>query len=87
MRINAIHQEVVNKVIVIKRIGTEGNTVDVLTKALPVLSFERHTRILHHGFGNRPIQAKAKKVDRPVTFKAKLKKISAARVRQYAHSN
>ena len=87
MRINAIHQEVVNKVIVIKWIDTEGNTVDVLTKALPVLSFERHTRTLHHGFGNRPILAKAKKVDRPVTFKAKLKKISAARVRQYAHSN
>ena len=87
MRINAIHQEVVNKVIVIKWIDTEGNTVDVLTKALPVLPFERHTRTLHHGFGNRPIQAKAKKADRPVTFKAKLKKISAARVRQYAHSN
>ena len=32
MRINAIHQEVVNKVIVIKWIDTEGNTVDVLTK-------------------------------------------------------
>ncbi len=31
MRINAIHQEVVNKVIVIKWIDTEGNTVDVLT--------------------------------------------------------
>ena len=44
MRINAIHQEVVNKVIVIKWIDTEGNTVDVLTKNLPVLSFERHTR-------------------------------------------
>ena len=81
------HQEVLNKVIVIKWIDTEGNTVDVLTKALPVISFERHTRTLHHGFGNRPIQAKAKKVNRPVTFKAKLKKISAARVRQYAHSN
>ena len=48
MRINAIHQEVVNKVIVIKWIDTEGNTVDVLTKALPVISFERHTRTLHH---------------------------------------
>ena len=60
MRINAIHQEVVNKVIVIKWIDTEGNTVDVLTKALPVISFERHTRTLYHGFGNRPIQAKAK---------------------------
>ena len=41
MRINAIHQEVVNKVIVIKWIDAEGNTVDVLTKALPVISFER----------------------------------------------
>jgi hypothetical protein len=82
-----IHQEVVNKVIVIKWVDTEGNTVDVLTKALPVLPFECHTRTLHHGFGNRPIQAKAKKADRPVTFKAKLKKIYAARVRQYAHSN
>ena len=51
MRINAIHQEVVNKVKVIKWIDTEGNTVDVLTKALPVISFERH------GFGTRPIQA------------------------------
>ena len=47
MRINAIHQEVINKVIVIKWIDTEGNTVDVLTKALPVISFERHTRTLH----------------------------------------
>jgi hypothetical protein len=87
MRINAIHQEVVNKVIVIKWIDTEGNTIDILTIALPVLPYERHTRTLHHGFGTRPIQAKAKKVDRPVTFKAKLKKMSAVRVRQYAHSN
>ena len=68
---------VVNKVIVIKWIDTEGNTVDVLTKALPVLPFERHNRTLHHGFGNRPIQAKAKKADRPVTFKAKLKKLES----------
>jgi hypothetical protein len=45
-----------------------------MTKALPVL----HTRTLHHGFGNRRIQSKAKKFDRPVTFNAKLKKISAA---------
>ena len=60
MRINAIHQEVVNKVIVIKWIDTESNTVDVLTKVLPVFPFKRHTRTLHHGFGNRPIQAKAK---------------------------
>ena len=59
MRINAIHQAVVNKVIVLKWIDTEGNIVDVLTKSLPVLPFERHTRTLHHGFGNRPIQAKA----------------------------
>ena len=51
MRINAINQEVVNKVIVIKWIDTEGITVDVLTKALPVISFEHHTRNLqktHH---------------------------------------
>ena len=79
MRINAIHQEVINKVIVIKYIDTEGNIVDVPTKALPVESFVRHAQKLHHGFGNLPIQAKAKK--------AKLKKIAAARVRTYAHSN
>ena len=70
MRINAIHQEVVNKVIVIKWIDTEGNTVGVLTKALLVLPFERHTHKLHHGLGNRPIQSN------PINFKAKLKKIS-----------
>jgi len=87
MRINAIHQEVINKVIVIKYIDTEGNVVDVLTKALPVESFVRHAQKLHHGFGNLPIQAKAKKVERPLPFKAKLKKIAAARVRTYAHSN
>jgi len=87
MRINAIHQEVVNKVIVIKWIDNEGNTVDVLTKALPVIPFERHTCTLHHGFGSRPIQAKAKKADRPVTFKAKLKKMLAAKQHQYAHAN
>ena len=69
MRINAIQQEMVNKVMVIKWID------DVLTKALLVIPFERHTRTLHHGCVNRCIQAKAKKVDRPVTFKAKLKKI------------
>jgi len=87
MRINAIHQEVVNKVIVIKYIDTEGNTVDVLTKALPIIPFEQHTYNLHHGFDNRRIKAKAKKVDRPVSFKAKLKKFAKARVRQHAHSN
>jgi len=87
MRINAIHQEVLNGTIVIKYIDTEGNTVDVLTKALPVESFKRHTHSLHHGFKNIRIQAKAKKVDRPVSFKAKLKKFSAARVRTYAHPN
>ena len=42
---------------------------------------------VHHGFENKPIQAKVKKADRPVTFMAKLKKISAARQRQYAHAN
>jgi hypothetical protein len=87
MRINAIHQEMVNKVMVIKYIDTKGNTVEILTKTLIVILFERHTRTLRHGFVNRCILAKAKKVDRPVTFKVKLKKISAARVRQFAYSN
>jgi len=87
MRINAIHQEVLNGTIVIKYIDTEGNTVDVLTKAIPVESFKRYTHSLHHGFGNIRIQAKAKKADRPVSFKVKLKKISVARVRTYAHPN
>jgi hypothetical protein len=63
MRINAIHQGVINKVIVIKYIDTEGNVVDVLTEALPVESFVRHAQKLHHGFGNLLIQAKAKKVE------------------------
>ena len=87
MRINAIHQEVVNGVIVIKYIDTHGNVVDALTKALPIIPFEQHTRTLQHGFRNNPIVAKAKKVDRPISFKAKLKKITAAKVRHLAHAN
>jgi len=87
MRINAINQEVVNEVVDIKYMDTQGNVVDVLTKALPIIPFDRHTRTLHHGFRNQPLQAKAKKVDRPISFKAKLKKIAAAKVRHLAHSN
>jgi hypothetical protein len=87
MRINAIHQEVVNGTIVIKYIDSDSNSVDVLTKALPIIPFERHTHSIQHGFGNSRIHVKAKKVDRPISFKAKMKKISAARVRHYAHSN
>jgi hypothetical protein len=66
---------------------TEGNTVDVLTKALPIIPFEHHADTLQHGFRNRPLEAKAKKVDRPISFKAKLKKMKAAKVRTSAHSN
>jgi hypothetical protein len=72
---------------VIKYIDTDSNSVDVLTKALPIIPFERHTHSIQHGFGNSRIHVKAKKVDRPISFKAKMKKISAARVRHYAHSN
>ena len=73
MRINAINQEVNNEVVVIKYIDTAGNTVDVLTKALPIIPFEKHTHNLHHGFGNQPIQPKAKKAVKPIAFEAKIK--------------
>ena len=87
MRISAINQEVNNGVIEVKYVDTQGNTVDVLTKALPVIPFQLHADTLQHGFRNRPLQAKAKKVDRPISFKAKLKKMKAAKVRTLAHSN
>ena len=87
MRINAINQEVNNEVVVIKYIDTAGNTVDVLTKALPIIPFEKHTHNLHHGFGNQPILPKAKKAAKPIAFKAKMKKIINARTRHLAHSN
>jgi hypothetical protein len=87
MRINAINQEVVNGVIEVKYMDTEGNTVDVLTKALPIVPFARHAHTLEHGFHNQPLKAKAAKVDRPISFPAKLKKIKAAKVRTIAHSN
>ena len=87
MRINAINQEVNNGVIEVKYVDTQGNTVDVLTKALPAIPFQLHADTLQHGFRNRPLQAKAKKVDRPISFKAKLKKMKAAKVRTLAHSN
>ena len=85
MRINAINQEVNNGVIEVKYVDTQCNTVDVLTKALPVIPFQLHADTLQHGFRNRPLQVKAKKVDRPM--KAKLKKTKAAKVRTLARIN
>ena len=40
--------------------------------ALPIIPFELHADTLQHGFRNQPLTAKAKKVDRPISFKAKL---------------
>ena len=87
MRINAINQEVNNGIIEVKYMDTDGNTVDVLTKALPVIPFERHADTLQHGFRNQPLVAKAKKIEKPISFKAKMKKVKAAKVRTLAHSN
>ena len=53
MRVNAINQEVVNGVAEIKYIDTKGNSVDVLTKALPIIPFARHTTTLQLGHANR----------------------------------
>ena len=87
MRINAIHQEIVNGVIEIKYVDTHSNVVDALTKALPVTPFEQHARTIHHGFRNIPLVARAAKTVKPVTWHAKHKKMLAARVRHVAHSN
>ena len=87
MRVNAINQEVVNGVVEIKYIDTENNSVDVLTKALPIIPFVRHTNTLQLGHANRTIRAKAEKAPRPISFKAKLKKITTAKVRHFAHTN
>ena len=87
MRVNAINQEVVNGVVEIKYIDTEGNSVDVLTKALPIIPFVRHTTTLQLGHANRAIKAKAEKAARPISFKAKLRKITTAKVRHFAHTN
>jgi len=87
MRINATHQEVVNGIIVINYIDTHGNVVDALTKVLPIILFEQHIRTHQHGFCNYPIVTKAKTVDRPISFKVRLKKITMAKVGHLAHAN
>jgi len=80
MRVNAINQEVVNRVVEIKYIDMEGNSLDVLTKTLPITPFVRHTSTLQHGHANHPIKAKAEKSVHQISFKTKLSKITAAKV-------
>ena len=49
--LNFIHEHVENGTIVLRYINTDNNVADVLTKALPVESFDRHSESLSRGFG------------------------------------
>ena len=52
VRINFIHQEIASGAITLKYIDTNNMVADVLTKALPATSFQRHSEALLSGFGN-----------------------------------
>jgi hypothetical protein len=55
MKLNYIHQEVNAGHVVLKYIDTNNNVADILTKALPGESFERHSHTLREGFDGKPI--------------------------------
>jgi len=87
MRLNFIHQEIQNGTIRLCYIDTASNVADVLTKALPFVPFKQHADKLTTGFGNKPIQAKSRKVVKVISNKSKLKRILSSKKRIYAHSS
>ena len=48
--LNFIHEHIVNGTIALRYINTDNNVADVLTKALPAESFDRHSESLSRGF-------------------------------------
>ena len=54
--LNFIHEHVENGTIALRYINTDNNVADVLTKALPAESFDRHSESLSRGFyGVEPV--------------------------------
>lgn len=87
MRLNFIHQEILNKTIRLCYIDTANNVADVLTKALSFIPFTLHADKLQHGFSNKPIQAKSRKVVKTITKKAKFKRILNSKKRTKAQTS
>ena len=81
MRLNFIHQEILNGTIRLCYIDTNNQVADILTKALPFLSFSQHADKLLHGFSNKPITAKPRKVIKTMSSKTMFKKILASKKR------
>lgn len=87
MRLNFIHQEILNGTIRLSYIDTDNNVADVLTKALALIPFASHAEKLQHGFSNKPILSKPSRVVKVMTQKAKLKRIQNSRIRKTAQTN
>jgi len=87
MRLNFIHQEILNKTIRLCYIDTANNVADVLTKALSFIPFTLHADKLQHGFSNKPIQAKSRKVVKTITKKAQFKRILNSKKRTKAQTS
>ena len=87
MRLNFIHQEILNGTIRLCYIDTDNNVADVLTKALAYTPFASHANKLQHGISNKPILAKPSRVVKVMTQKAKFKRIQNSRVRKNAQPN
>ena len=49
MRINYIRELINARIISLHFIGTDANVADMLTKALPTVVYERHSKIIMHG--------------------------------------
>ena len=81
MRLNFIHQELLRGTTKLCYIDTNNQVADVLTKALPYEPFQQHADKLLHGFSNKPITAKPRKVIKAMSSKTMFKKILASNKR------
>jgi hypothetical protein len=88
MRLNYIHQEILNKHIEVKFIDTTNQVADILTKLLPITPFLKLRKILLTGHNNVPPTAiikKSKQTNNKSTFLDKIKRKSVkSKVIKYA---
>jgi transposase InsO family protein len=88
MRLNYIHQEILNKHIEVKFIDTTNQVADILTKLLPITPFLKLRKILLTGHNNEPPTAifkKSKQINNKTSFLDKIRRKSVkSKVIKYA---
>jgi hypothetical protein len=73
MRINFLHEQVLNKTIELKYINTDEQVADILTKLLAVPKFKKFKKFLLKGHSGELPSTRPKKIPPMKKFKFKLK--------------